>query len=235
MAKKQVIKLTESDLHKIIKESVKSILSERNVGEIGMSDEEVSNRRTANFIKDYDDPYHEDSIYDDINQNYFDGMNTMRRNIHLSQQEDSRRLKKDPNYDPWNDGDKWIGTTKIKESNLHNIIEKSVNKILKENSAYNPKTGKREKQYEFNRDEINQLVSFLQENPIIDMYKPINLGYCKVQRIPANEVGGRQGMLNDRVLISYGSTDGSVYLQIDRKPNTHWMEESGYTYMAWKY
>jgi hypothetical protein len=124
---------------------------------------------------------------------------------------------------------------RLTESDLHRIIKESVNKMLSENSAYNPRIGKREKQYEFNRDEINQLVSFLQENPIKDMYKPINLGYCKVQRIPANEVSGRKGMLNDRVLISYGSTDGSVYLQIDRDINTHWMEESGYTYMAWKY
>ena len=79
------------------------------------------------------------------------------------------------------------------------------------------------------------MVSFLQGNPITDMYKPINLGYCKVQRIPANEVSGKQGVLNNRVRISYGDTDGTIYLQIDRTPNSSWLEENGNTYMAWKY
>ncbi len=123
---------------------------------------------------------------------------------------------------------------RITESELKQIVNESVKKVLKE-ACYNPRTGKREKQYEFNRDEINQLVSFLQENPITDMYKHINLGYCKVQRIPANEVSERQGILNNRVRISYSDTDGAVYLQIDRNPNSSWLEESGYTYMAWKY
>ena len=28
--------------------------------------------------------------------------------------------------------------------------------------------------------------------------------------------------------------NGITLVQIGRKPNTHWLEDSGYTYMAWK-
>lgn len=123
---------------------------------------------------------------------------------------------------------------KLTENKLKQIVAESVMTVLKE-AFYNKRNNKKEKQYEFNREEINQLVSFLQENPITDIYKPINLGYCKVQRIPANEVSGKQGLLNNGVRISYGDTDGAIYLQIGRTPNSYWLEENGKTYMAWKY
>ena len=29
--------------------------------------------------------------------------------------------------------------------------------------------------------------------------------------------------------------NGTIYLQIGRMPNTHWLDESGYTYMCWKW
>lgn len=77
MVKKQVIRLTESDLHNIIKESVSQILLERNVGEKGMTDDEAINRRLENFIDDYDDVYG-DSIYNDEQENYRNKMNQKR-------------------------------------------------------------------------------------------------------------------------------------------------------------
>ena len=77
MAKKQVIRLTEGDLHKIIKESVNKILLERNASEKHMTDDEVINRRLDNFIYDYDDEYG-DSIYPDEQENHRNKMNQKR-------------------------------------------------------------------------------------------------------------------------------------------------------------
>lgn len=61
---KKVIRLTESDLHKVIKESVTKILFERTKGEKGLSDDEVIHRRNMNFSDSINDEYG-DSIYDD--------------------------------------------------------------------------------------------------------------------------------------------------------------------------
>ncbi len=54
---KKLIRLTESDLHRIIKESVNKVLNERIKWEKGMSDDEVKHRRLKRE-------------YDDANQNY---------------------------------------------------------------------------------------------------------------------------------------------------------------------
>ncbi len=50
--KRNVIRLTESDLKKVIKESVKRILSERIKSEKGMNDKDVVNRRMKNYLDD---------------------------------------------------------------------------------------------------------------------------------------------------------------------------------------
>ena len=49
---KRRIRLTESDLHRVIIESVKRILSERIKSEKGMNDDEVVNRRMKNYLDD---------------------------------------------------------------------------------------------------------------------------------------------------------------------------------------
>ena len=49
---KRTIRLTESDLHRVIKESVNQILSERIKSEKGMNDDEVVNRRMKNYLDD---------------------------------------------------------------------------------------------------------------------------------------------------------------------------------------
>ena len=54
---KKLIRLTEGDLHRIIKESVNKVLNERIKWEKGMSDDEVKHRRLKRE-------------YDDANQNY---------------------------------------------------------------------------------------------------------------------------------------------------------------------
>lgn len=51
---KKIIRLTEEDLHNIVKESVDIILNERIKGELGMTDDEVMRRRNDNFRKDAD-------------------------------------------------------------------------------------------------------------------------------------------------------------------------------------
>ena len=54
--KKNVIRLTEGDLHRIIKESVNAILNERIKSEKGMSDDEVRYRRNKHFSDEMDKP-----------------------------------------------------------------------------------------------------------------------------------------------------------------------------------
>lgn len=49
---KRTIRLTENDLHRVIKESVKRILSERIKSEKGMNDKDVVNRRMKNYLDD---------------------------------------------------------------------------------------------------------------------------------------------------------------------------------------
>lgn len=71
---KRKVRLTESDLHNIIKESVYQVLNERIKSEKGMTDDEVRNRRLRNFMLDNDDEY-EDSIYDDKQESHKDKMN----------------------------------------------------------------------------------------------------------------------------------------------------------------
>ncbi len=85
-------------------------------------------------------------------------------------------------------------------------------------------------------DEIKAAVKLLKANPIGDYWKPKNIGEFTAQRIEANQLGcrmyllGQENGLDD--LYCYGT--GCVYLQLSRVPNTHWLNESGYTYMVWK-
>ena len=71
MKNKQIIRLTESDLHRIIKESVNRIISERIAGEEGMTDDEVMRRRNDNFMKDMDS-YPNNIWHDPFEPNYSD-------------------------------------------------------------------------------------------------------------------------------------------------------------------
>ena len=128
---------------------------------------------------------------------------------------------------------------KLNESQFNNlvtkIVKKSVKKVLKEVDY-----SKVERPRDFTHDEILKLVSILKENPIDEMWKPYDLGWCKVQRVEANQAGSRVSLLSKPHNISspedcYSKgVNGELFLQIGRMPNTHWREESGYTYMCWK-
>ena len=70
---KKLIRLTESDLHRIVKESVNRVISERIAGEHGMTDDEVMRRRNDNFMRDMD--RRQNSIHNDpYTPNYSDRM-----------------------------------------------------------------------------------------------------------------------------------------------------------------
>lgn len=75
------IKLTESDLKNIINESVKNILNERTKNEQGLTDDEVSRKRTLNFANNVN-PYYSDSIYNDEQDNHMDKMYARRKQHH---------------------------------------------------------------------------------------------------------------------------------------------------------
>ena len=87
------IKLTESELTRIITESVNKVLknrlNERTKSENGLSDDEVSRKRTLNFAMDAD-PYHTDSIYDDEQDSYFNKMLRRRKLHHYATQKHKR-------------------------------------------------------------------------------------------------------------------------------------------------
>lgn len=83
--KQNKIKITENELKQIVAESVKKILKERTKGEMGMSDDEVIRKRTLNFADSVGSEY-TDSIYDDEQQNYFDKMNSRRKQHHNATQ-----------------------------------------------------------------------------------------------------------------------------------------------------
>ena len=111
---------------------------------------------------------------------------------------------------------------------------------IEEGRYYNPRTYERDESKEFTHDDIKKLVSILKENPIEEMWKPYDLGWCKVQRVEANLTSGRSYLLSDphnmtapQDMYSDGN-NGIIYLKIGRMPNTNWFDESGYTYMCWK-
>lgn len=68
---KQIIRLTESNLHRMIKESVKKVLFERTKSENGLSDDDVMYRRDMNFADNFDDDYEEIIPLYDIFRNGF--------------------------------------------------------------------------------------------------------------------------------------------------------------------
>ena len=89
----------------------------------------------------------------------------------------------------------------------------------------------------FEYQEIKEAVKLLMINPIEEMWQPKDLGICKAQRVDCSQMPNRtylmgKGVDGNDVIYGYGVR--SVYVQMGRKPNTHWLEESGYTYMLWK-
>ena len=116
---------------------------------------------------------------------------------------------------------------KINESKLKQIVTESVKRVLKEYMDNS-----------FSHDEIVKLVSILKQNPITEMWKPCNLGFCMVQRIEANHMSGKNYLISQNEdgtdNLYEKEHNGIVLIQIGRTPNTHWLEESGSTYMVWK-
>ena len=108
MAKKQVIKLTESDLHKIIEESVNKILSERTKSEQGLTDDEVSNRRDIKFANEFE-PEYGDSIYGDEQERHRNMIHNARIMNHYQTQNHKTKMQ---------EGKGWV--------------KESVNKVLNE-------------------------------------------------------------------------------------------------------
>jgi hypothetical protein len=101
MAKKQVIRLTESDLHKIIKESVCNILNERTKSEQGLTDDEVSRKRTLKFANNVN-PEYGDSIYDDEQDAYMDKMYARRKQFHNKTQNHKSKMSENFDLDTYN-------------------------------------------------------------------------------------------------------------------------------------
>ena len=98
--KKQIVRLTESDLHNIIKESVSKLLNERNFGEKGLTNAEVSDRRDRDFEDEIQSCYG-DSIYDDEQTNHRDKIHSLRKQHHYATQRHIRENNShqiDPNY-----------------------------------------------------------------------------------------------------------------------------------------
>lgn len=81
MEKQNTIGINGSDIEEMVTEAVKRILKERTKSEKGLSDDEVTRKRTINFA-DSVEPEYGDSIYNDKQQNHFDSMNSRRKMHH---------------------------------------------------------------------------------------------------------------------------------------------------------
>lgn len=90
----------------------------------------------------------------------------------------------------------------------------------------------------FSIEEIKQIVDMLKRNPVQEMWKPVDLGICKVQRVESNQMSGKCSLLskNDDGTDNLYKMDanGVVLVQIERMPNTGWLDNNGFTFMAWK-
>lgn len=81
MEMQNTIGINESDIEEMVTETVKRILKERTKSEKGLSDDEVTRKRTQKFANSVD-PEYGDSIYDDEQQKHFDSMNARRKMHH---------------------------------------------------------------------------------------------------------------------------------------------------------
>lgn len=118
-------------------------------------------------------------------------------------------------------------TIKLNETQLRSIVAESVRRVLREQIDNS-----------LSLEELKHLVTLLKRKPLQDMWNPVDCGFCKVQRVEANNMSGKCSLLNRN---DDGTDDlykeginGITLVQIGRKPNTHRLEDSGYTYMAWK-
>ena len=85
-------------------------------------------------------------------------------------------------------------------------------------------------------DEIIEAIEILKANPIEQMWKPKDFGKFEAERIPCDEMSGSSFICNehDGLQDLYQHELDGVRIQVNRKPNTHWLEESGQTYLVWK-
>lgn len=89
---RQRIRLTESDLYRVIKESVNQVLNERTKSEQGLTDDEVSRKRTLKFANMVN-PEYGDSIYDDEQDDYMDKMYARRKQHHNTTQNHKTKMR----------------------------------------------------------------------------------------------------------------------------------------------
>ena len=273
---KKLIRLTESDLHRIVKESVNRILKEGyydfyddfNADDVecpscGSNNvEPISAIDTHYRCLDCGEEFYLDSGWEPdwgamrheshkrkgktLKEENFGGIPNMIGNNRTSKSHGSnssdRRNRMMQNrmmqkYNRFNDGS---DNPYSDEGRYYRHLETEPQGIG-ESRYYNPRTYERDESKEFTHDEIKKLVSILKERPIEEMWKPYDLGWCKVQRVEANQTSGRSYLISDphnmtdpQDMYSDGN-NGTIYLQIGRMPNTHWLDESGYTYMCWKW
>ena len=273
---KKLIRLTEDDLHRIVKESVNRILKEGyydfdddfNANDVecpscGSNNvEPISAIDTHYRCLDCGEEFYLDGGWEPdwgamrheshkrkgktLKEANFGGIPNMIGNNRTSKtygcNSAERRKKMMQNrmmqkYNRFNDGS---NNPYSDEGRYYRHLETEPQGIG-ESKYYNPRTYQRDESKEFTHDEIKKLVSILKERPIEEMWKPYDLGWCKVQRVEANQSSGRSYLISDphnmtdpQDMYSDGN-NGTIYLQIGRMPNTHWLDESGYTYMCWKW
>ncbi len=128
-------------------------------------------------------------------------------------------------------------TIKLTESGLRNVIKESVRRILSEGvyGEGGPDFVAGGDGSDFTSNEVKELVQMLIKHPVEEMWKPQYYGFCQVQRVEANQTPGRMSLLSKNPYITYAkSANNQLFIQIGRNPNTNWLDDDGYTYMAWK-
>ena len=254
---KKLIRLTESDLHRIVKESVGKILKEMDLnprmnmnafdahgrGLTSKSHTPNSPRRRATIKQQNLGGVNVDAVNKVLYPNQTPQMakDQLKRKLYGESVNNAtvRREKMLQKYGRFNDGS---DNPYSDEGRYYKHLETEPQGI-EEGRYYNPRTYERDENKEFTHDEIMKLLEILKQNPIEERWKPYDFGFCKVQRVEANNASGTHYLLNpsktydpNRPDDSYcDGNNGTIYLQIGRLPNTHWLDDSGYTYMCWKW
>ncbi len=98
---------------------------------------------------------------------------------------------------------------------------------------------KKSKKPEFTAKEIQELTRELKKNPPLEKWEPTDIGPYKVQRISACDVTSTKLSLlatnEDGTEDLYAEEkNGIIFIQTGRKPDTHWLDDSGMSFMCWK-
>ena len=130
-------------------------------------------------------------------------------------------------------------TIRLTESQLSSLIKKCVVDVLSEGRHYYyPRTYQREEEKVITTKELLDLCQILENEPIEEMWAPVTIGDCKVQRVPpSHDICSSHYVLgagkNGTEHLESDGGNGVVVLTVGRMPNANPRDEV--KYMVWKW